>query len=213
MKRMAYVWFGLTVLSMTLTACGYSVPAIPPAVPQASRTAPVGSMGPSGSVAKPRTVTTTAAATGSAPFGIAARTSLSGRTAAATLSATRAEATEEAVLSVIQLMVGERLLDVELYRNDTARALMERLPMTLDMEELNGNEKYVYLTDRLPTKAGQPPTIHAGDLMLYGDDCLVLFYESFTTAYRYTPLGRVRQAEGLAAALGGGHVRVTLRLV
>lgn len=95
-----------------------------------------------------------------------------------------------------------------LYDNETAAALKEKLPLTLDMSELNGNEKYYYLPFSLPVNAGNPGQIHAGDLMLYGSDCLVLFYESFPTSYRYTPIGRIHDPSGLANAVGPGGVRV-----
>lgn len=45
---------------------------------------------------------------------------------------------------------GERF-PATLYDNETTHALMERLPMTLDMEELHGNEKFNYLDQGLPT--------------------------------------------------------------
>ena len=45
--------------------------------------------------------------------------------------------------------------------------------------------------------------------MLYGSDCLVLFYQSFTTIYSYTPLGQLTDPTGLAQALGSGNVEIT----
>lgn len=98
---------------------------------------------------------------------------------------------------------------VTLEDNEAARAFAARLPLTLDMSELNGNEKYFYLDGSLPTASYRPGTIQTGDLMLYGSSCVVLFYQTFTSGYSYTRLGRVTNPEGLAAALGSGDVRVS----
>lgn len=92
--------------------------------------------------------------------------------------------------------------------NDAARAFAALLPLTLDMNEMNGNEKYHYLDSHLPTESYRPGTIQAGDLMLYGSSCIVLFYETFRSGYSYTRLGQIDNPEGLAAALGGGDVSV-----
>ena len=83
------------------------------------------------------------------------------------------------------------------------------LPMTADMSELNGNEKYYYLSDSLTSAARDGVYIQTGDFMLYGNKCIVLFYKSFATTYSYTPMGRAEDPEGLAAALGKGDVTVT----
>jgi hypothetical protein len=72
-----------------------------------------------------------------------------------------------------------------------------------------GNEKYCYLSESLPTKSEKPSDIQKGDLMLYGSDCLVLFYESFLTSYSYTLLGKLDDPAGLEKALGSGEVCVT----
>ncbi len=80
------------------------------------------------------------------------------------------------------------------------------------MSELNGNEKYYYLSGSLPANSGRLPGIHTGDLMLYGDNCLVLFYESFSTSYSYTTIGYVENPDGLAAVLGSGDVQITFRM-
>jgi hypothetical protein len=80
--------------------------------------------------------------------------------------------------------------------------------MTLQMDELNGNEKHARLPKPLPAQASRPGTIRSGDLMLYGADTLVLFYASFESPYAYTRLGTVDDPENLREALGPGTVRV-----
>lgn len=111
--------------------------------------------------------------------------------------------------TALALTAGGREFTVTLADNESARRLMDLLPLTLDMSELNGNEKFFYLDTELPADPYQPGQINAGDLMLYGDNCLVLFYESFTSGYRYTRLGSVDDPAGLAQALGGSGVEVT----
>ena len=120
------------------------------------------------------------------------------------------KSTEEQESGTMTITINGQTFLATLYDNETAAALKAKLPLTLDMSELNGNEKYNYLPFSLPTDAGNPGQIHAGDLMLYGSDCLVLFYESFPTSYRYTPIGRVNDPSGLADAVGSGGVQVTL---
>jgi len=48
--------------------------------------------------------------------------------------------------------------------------------------------------------------------MLYGNNCLVLFYESFSTYYHYTPLGKIDNSDGLAEALGSSNVQIIFRV-
>lgn len=108
------------------------------------------------------------------------------------------------------IKVGSTTFKVNLEENPSARALKTMLPMTLDMKELNGNEKYADLPASLPVDPANPGSIRSGDLMLYGDRVLVLFYETFSTSYRYTKLGRIETTAGLAAALGAGDVRITI---
>lgn len=112
----------------------------------------------------------------------------------------------------LKIVVGTKTFSATLGDNATATALKKMLPMTLEMIELNGNEKYVRLPSNLPANASNPGTIHAGDLMLYGSSTLVLFYESFSTTYTYTKIGRIDDASGLATALGAGNVKVSFEL-
>ena len=112
-------------------------------------------------------------------------------------------------LPCLSLHVGEHTFSAQLEDSDTARALLERLPLSLPMEELHGNEKYGYLESPLPTHPFLPGSIRAGDLLLYGEDCLVVFYEGLPDSpYSYTALGHIENPEGLAGALGNGSVTV-----
>ena len=108
----------------------------------------------------------------------------------------------------INIIIGSKTFTAMLADSETGEAFAALLPLTVTMNELNGNEKYHYLSSYLPTAAYQPGTIHAGDLMLYGNNCVVLFYETFNTSYSYTRLGAIDNPSGLASALGSGNVSV-----
>lgn len=108
------------------------------------------------------------------------------------------------------ITIGTQEYTATLADTDAAREFAGMLPQTLDMSELNGNEKYVYLDSSLPTAAYRPDSIHAGDLMLYGSSCVVLFYESFSTSYSYTPLGHIDDPAGLADAVGHDSIVITI---
>ncbi|CAN5798277.1 hypothetical protein BH11BAC3_BH11BAC3_12000 [soil metagenome] len=112
----------------------------------------------------------------------------------------------------LKITVGTNTFTATLYNNATVTAFKTRLPLTISMKELNSNEKYVDLPDNLPSNDSNPGTIQAGDLLLYGSNTLVLFYQSFSTSYNYTAMGRINDASGLAAVLGSGTVTVTFEL-
>lgn len=97
------------------------------------------------------------------------------------------------------------------YNNKTANALLKKMPMTLPMKELNGNEKYHYFDTEFPTNEKSPGKISAGDIMMYDADCLVVFYKTFTTSYSYTSIGYVKDVSGFVKAVGNGNVKITFQ--
>lgn len=117
-------------------------------------------------------------------------------------------ATQSKEENTMQLTVNGYTFTVILDENKTARALSERLPLELDMQELNGNEKYNYLPFSLPTDTYYPSQIETGDVMLYGDSCLVVFYKSFSTPYSYTRIGHIDDVTDLVRAVGSGNVQM-----
>lgn len=109
----------------------------------------------------------------------------------------------------IKITVGTTSFVATTLDNATARAFVALLPLTVTMSELNANEKYYHLEGNLPASPERVSTIHAGDLMLYGQNSVVLFYESFTTSYSYTRIGAIDDPTGLKTALGTGNPTVT----
>lgn len=109
----------------------------------------------------------------------------------------------------IQIQIGNQSFTATLADTAAARGFAEKLPLTVTMGDLNGNEKYCYMDEPLTTSPSRIGRIQAGDLMLFGSDCLVLFYKSITSGYSYTHLGQIDHPAHLSAALGRGNVRVS----
>lgn len=112
----------------------------------------------------------------------------------------------------LKIRIGSKIFTAKLLNSATGAAFKARLPLTISMSELNGNEKLYRFPSNLPVGASNPGRINTGELMIYGDNTLVLFYRSFPTSYPYTTLGRINDTTGLAAAVGSGSVIVSFEL-
>lgn len=113
---------------------------------------------------------------------------------------------------IIEMKIGQQSYDIALEDNPAAKALIEKLPMTLTMKELNGNEKFADLPAPLTASHISPGTLHEGDVMLYGRKTLVLFYKTFQTSYRYTPIGKVIAPDALQDSVGHADVKISFRI-
>ena len=113
----------------------------------------------------------------------------------------------------IKIIVNSLIFTATLLDNNSAKAFKEMLPITINMVELNNNEKYFDLPNSLPTNSSNPQAINSGDLMLYGSKTLVLFYKTISTSYSYTRLGKIDDTTGLATALGSGNVTITINKI
>ena len=113
----------------------------------------------------------------------------------------------------VEITVGSNTFTLTLQDNATANAFNQMLPISINMSELNNNEKYYGLSTPLPTNASHTGNIQNGDLMLYGSNTLVLFYKTFATSYSYTRIGRIDNPSGLESALGPGSVIVSFEMI
>ena len=98
---------------------------------------------------------------------------------------------KENKMAKIYASLNNEKLEINLEENSTTSALVKLLPLDITMNDLNKNEKYAYLDESLPTNTYSPKHIEAGDVMLFGDNCLVIFYESFDTSYSYSKIGHI----------------------
>lgn len=108
----------------------------------------------------------------------------------------------------INLIINNKTFTATLENNQTVHELIENFPMTINMSDLNSNEKYYYLDSNLITNSSSPRRINSGDIKLFGSNCLVVFYESFSTSYSYTNLGKVDNAAEFVKELGRGNVTI-----
>ena len=114
---------------------------------------------------------------------------------------------EENQSMTIKITAGGKTFTADIEDSETGKAFLAKLPLSLDMSELNGNEKYCYGVD-LPRSDKHYDSIAAGDLMLYSGNCVVLFYGS-AGGYSYTRIGKLTSTDGLKEALGTGNISVT----
>lgn len=114
--------------------------------------------------------------------------------------------------NTIRVVVGDVPFTATLASGVTVTAFKVLLPLTLTMSDFNNNEKVCSLPNSLTTAATNPGTIHTGDIMLYGSSSLVVFYETFSTSYSYTRIGKIDNPTGWKAALGKGNVTVKFEL-
>ena len=110
----------------------------------------------------------------------------------------------------IQIQIGSKCFNATLENNPTVEAFIKKLPLDVELEELNGNEKFYRFNERFPTNDTKPDIIRTGDLMLYGGSYFVLFYKDFNTNYHYTRLGKIENVEGLVEAVGENNIRIKI---
>lgn len=107
------------------------------------------------------------------------------------------EESGEIMSTTIKVNIDNKIYTAKLEQNETAKKFIDMLPREFNMNELNGNEKYVYLDTILPTNLYNLKHIESGDIMLYGNNCLVIFYKSFDTSYSYTKIGHIENLNEL----------------
>lgn len=100
----------------------------------------------------------------------------------------------------VKININNKEYTLNLEDNVTTKSFVNLLPNEYNMKELNGNEKYIYLDNTLPIDPISPKHINKGDVMLYSNNCLVIFYKSFDTSYSYTKIGHIDNLDDLGSS-------------
>ncbi len=111
--------------------------------------------------------------------------------------------------NTMNITIEQSTFSAELADTQAAKELTALLPLTLEMQDHLNNEKFAELPKTLSRQDQAVGRIEAGDIMLWGGDTLVVFYESFHSSYRYTKLGKIQNADKLKNAVGAGKVKMT----
>lgn len=119
----------------------------------------------------------------------------------------------EETMTDIKVTVNGSVFNAKIYNDSPcAQQLMSKFPLTVTMNELNGNEKYYRFSESFSSNPENVGSINTGDIMLYQSDSLVLFYEAHNTSYTYTRIGYITDTTGLKEAVGTGNPTVTFEI-
>ena len=114
----------------------------------------------------------------------------------------------------LMMVIDETPVQVEWEANasvDALKALAKEASIVIQMSMYGGFEQVGSIGQRLP-RNDQQTTTHAGDIVLYSGNQLVVFYGS--NSWAYTRLGRIvdKTPNELKAMLGNGNVTITITI-
>ena len=107
------------------------------------------------------------------------------------------------------IKINNKEYEFELEDNEAANQIKSKLPFTVTMTNLNGNEVYYQFSgESFTTNTKSVGTINKGDIYLYQSNFLVLFYKTFSTSFSYTELGKLKDPTDLDTLIGSNNVEV-----
>lgn len=138
---------------------------------------------------------------------------VSSETSVSFLTDIGAEKEETDEMITVLVSAHGKAFSAKFHNNALAKAIASQMPFTLDMSDFLGQEKVASLRFDLPNATTETPsTIGPGEIYLWSENQLVLFYTTFSNSYSYVPIGYIEDVAGLIEALGSGSVAITFSL-
>lgn len=104
----------------------------------------------------------------------------------------------EELIGAIRMHVGDQKFWVDIDSSPAGQEFAKAVPFSLKMKDNDRVEKEYCGDETLPTdESYQPGVIRAGDVMLRGNKCIVIFYKEVETDDTYVRLGRINDSDRL----------------
>jgi len=116
-------------------------------------------------------------------------------------------------LQDINIKINDKNYIATIYNNEAGIEFLKQLPLKLTLSELNGNEKYTYLSIDFTQDKEKTNKITKGDIMLYGSNCLTIFYKDTMPNYTYTKIGKIENSEELESLSEYENVEVEFSII
>lgn len=113
----------------------------------------------------------------------------------------------------IKIVINEKEFVAVLENNETADDFFKMLPIDIKMSDMNENEKYYEFEKPFINTPSSVNRIKTGDIMLWDDNTLVLFYKGIMSTSEYTVIGHILDVDGLVSAVGKDSVDVHFEIV
>ncbi len=98
---------------------------------------------------------------------------------------------------ILGVEIDNKMYIIELEDSEAARNFLLLTPMTIEMEDLNGVEKYYYFNESIKGDELTYSKISKGDVMLYNGNCIVIFYNDTSNNEKYVKIGHINNLDEL----------------
>lgn len=94
--------------------------------------------------------------------------------------------------NVMKIVINNESYTIQIENKELMEKIYNVLPESFTMKDLNSNEKYYYMEKTIENvDSNYTGEIKKGDVMLYDNNCVVVFYDNFTTEYKYAKIGHI----------------------
>ena len=107
----------------------------------------------------------------------------------------------------VTITINDKPYLLSLEDNDISYEVINYLNDEYTMKDLNHNEKYVYFDRIFNTSEKVVETIYKGDVYLYNNNCLVIFYENTSNLYSYTKIGHINDLNDMPS----GDIKISIK--